>query len=116
MKAYSLPKLNPNQYVIKAYVTYSGARQTPPFLSIWELRESQEWSLILLGFIAVPSHGQNCCSEHIKINVKVETTLSGFQPDLLLQRDFKDLCVSKYLSQGLIWTLLSSLIEFALCI
>jgi hypothetical protein len=41
MKAYSLPKLNPNQYVIKAYVTYSGARQTPKFFNLRVERESR---------------------------------------------------------------------------
>jgi hypothetical protein len=42
MKPYSLPKLNPNQYVIKADVTYSGARQTPKFFNLRVERESQE--------------------------------------------------------------------------
>jgi hypothetical protein len=41
MKAYSLPKLNPNQYVIKAYVTYSGARQSPKFFNLRGERERE---------------------------------------------------------------------------
>lgn len=63
MKPYSLPKLNPNQYVIKAYVTYSGARQTPKFFNLRVERESRVKSPPPFGiFFAVPSHGQNCCS------------------------------------------------------
>jgi hypothetical protein len=42
LKAYSLPKLNPNQYVIKAYVTYSGARQTPKFFNLRVERDERE--------------------------------------------------------------------------
>jgi hypothetical protein len=42
MKAYSLPKLNPNQYVIKAHGTYSGARHTPKFFNLRVERESQD--------------------------------------------------------------------------